>query len=406
MKKSLVLILTCIFSFGYEMDYEQFVSRVEKNSLDLIKNKAQFDANLQNQRADISWNTSYIESDITMGKNNNVFGVESTTLFVLTPRLPWVSAMLKQSLEVKTLQYQKNYDLLKNLAVVGAKRVYFTYLFTKEKYEIYRQREQNFLSQLKIAEAKFKSGSVSRKDYVNFKNSYYDAKASRVQTQKELLSLESTLAKILGIGLSKDGIKILNLDFSYLNKQEAEIKTMTSNSPYLEILALSAKDYGINAKASSYERWDSFSIGAGLQNTTSDTLSQNQASLKLQVPIPLTKKYDHLKKKYLLLQSATLREGEVTKHNIEVQALSYFSQLQIKKDFIDVQRESIDNKKALMEMGKMAYESQKISLFEYLAYQNAYMDALIKMTEAKIEYVQIQTFLEETLGAVLRKENK
>ena len=103
------------------------------------------------------------------------------------------------------------------------------------------------------------------------------------------------------------------------------------------------------------------------------------------------------------MQSAALREGEVTKHNVEMQALSYHKQLQIKREYIDVHKESIDNKKALMEMGKVAYESQKISLFEYLAYQNAYMDALINMTEAKMEYIQTQTFLEETLGVVLGK---
>lgn len=403
MRKLFISVLFLKLVLSYELSFDQFVTSVEKNSIDLIKSKAQFDAGLQDQKANMSWNSSYLESEISLGKNGNTFGVESTTLFMLAPRLPWVVSMLKQSLQVKTLQYQKNYELLKELSIIGAKRIYLSYLLTKEKYAIYQQREQNFLSQLKIAELKFKLGSVSKKDYVNFKNSYYDVKAARVQTQKELMGLESTLAKILGIKLNDREIKVSGLNFTYSFLQEEDIKNLIANSPYLEILALSAKDYGINAKASSYERWDSFQIGAGLQNTTVGNISENQASIRLQLPLPLTKKYDHLKKKYLVLQSATLREGEVTKNNIEVQAQSYFLQLKTKKEFIEVQKESIENKKELVEMGKFAYESQKISLFEYLAYQNAYMDALIKLTEAKMEYVQIQTFLEETLGTAFKE---
>ena len=52
-------------------------------------------------------------------------------------------------------------------------------------------------------------------------------------------------------------------------------------------------------------------------------------------------------------------------------------------------------------MGKIAYESQKISLFEYLAYQNSYMDSLITLADAKLEYVSIQSMLEESLGTMM-----
>ena len=404
MKRALLLILLWNFAGAYELSFAQFVTLVEKNSIDLIKNKAQFDADLQDQRANMSWGVSSVESEVSMGKSaGGGMGVDSSAMFVLSPRLPWVTSMLKQSLQTRTLQYQKNYDLLKNLTIIGAKRVYFSYLLTKEKFEIYKQKERNFFSQLNIAEAKFRSGSVSKRDYVNFKTSYYDAKAARVQTQKQLMDLEAVLAKMLGAGLKDSEVKVLDLQFGYLDIKQEKLKEMIAASPYVEILDLNAKAHGINAKASSYERWDSVSIGAGFQNSTADAISQNQGTIRLQVPIPLTGKYDHLKKKFLVLQSAALREGEVTKHNVEMQALSYHKQLQIKREYIDVHKESIDSKKALMEMGKVAYESQKISLFEYLAYQNAYMDALINMTEAKMEYIQTQTFLEETLGVVLGK---
>ena len=55
-------------------------------------------------------------------------------------------------------------------------------------------------------------------------------------------------------------------------------------------------------------------------------------------------------------------------------------------------------------MGKIAYEAQKISLFEYLAYQNSYMDSLITLADAKLEYVTIQSMLEETLGIMLGEQ--
>ncbi len=403
MRLFFVVLLWLQWIWAYELDFDQFMLHVEKNSLDLLRNKAQFDADLEDRKANASWNTSYVESEVSMGKNAGSFGVESTTLFMLSPRLPWVSSMLSQSLQISTLQYQKSYDLLRNLAVIGAKRIYFSYLFKKEKLEIYTQREQNFFSQLKIAEAKFHSGSVSKKDYANFKSSYYDARASKVQMQKEVMDLEGILAKMLGIGMGKNTIKIRDLKFDYLGFEKNKIMQMAKDSPYISILTLRAKDYGVHAKALSYQRWDSFEIGAGLQNTTKDATSHNQATLKIQLPIPLTTKYGHLKKKYLVLQSAALREEEITKQNIEIEALSYYEQLMMKKEFIDVQKQSIDNKRSLVEMGKVAYESQKISLFEYLAYQNAYMDALIKMAEAKMEYIQTQTLLEETLGVVLRK---
>ena len=385
------------------MDFSQFASQVEKNSVDLIRNRAELDSSLQDYRSSMSWNTSYIESEISMGKphSSGDFQVESTTLLMITPRLPWVTAILKQSLQTKTLQYDKSYRLMKNLAIIEAKRIYFSYTLAEEKYKIYQQREQNFLSQLKIAEAKFKSGSLAKKDYVNFKNSYYEARLLRMQIQQEIVNLRNALLKMLGLSQVDGAIRVSGLDFKFFDIRGLDLETRASQSLLLEILALNAKDNAINAKASSYERWDSFEIGAGLQNTTQGNLSQNFATLRVQVPIPLTRKYDHLKKKYLILQSSYLRQEEVQKRNLKIQALSYGKQLEIKQDFIKLQKENVDNKRSLVDMGKTAYEAQKISLFEYLAYQNAYMDGLIKMIDAKLEYVQVQTLLEESLGMIL-----
>ena len=96
-----------------------------------------------------------------------------------------------------------------------------------------------------------------------------------------------------------------------------------------------------------------------------------------------------------------MREGEITKNNLLVSVDSYLDQLESKKSFIELQQENIQNKKDLVEMGKIAYESQKISLFEYLAYQNSYMDSIITLADAKLEYIGIQSLLEETLGKMI-----
>ncbi len=389
-------------AFSYEMALDEFYKRIEQNSIPLIQNKANFDSALQDYKASMSWETSYVESEISMGKtsSNSAFNIESTTLLMLTPRLPWVTSIMKSSFQTKNIQYQKQYDLLKTLTLIGAKRLYFSYEIMEEKYNIYKQREQIFLSQLKIAEARLKAGSVAKKDYTNFKNSYYEAKLARMETQKQIVNLRASLLKALGLRKYDGVIKVQDLGFEIKYKKE-ELENLSESSPYLEILALSAKDSGINARASSAMLFDSFEIGAGLQNTTQGSLQENLATVRIQVPIPLTTKYSHLKKKYLILQSAALRELEVKKNNLKLEAQSYVRQLEIKREYMDLQNDSVANKKALMDMGKTAYESQKISLFEYLSYQNSYMESLIKRLEAKMDYIDVETLLEEALGVIL-----
>lgn len=406
MLERIFLVLTVPLLFGlmpmgaYEMSRDEFYSRIEQNSIPLIKSKAGFESNLAETRSNISWNASYVESDIDIGKSSGVNTIESTTLLILTPRLPWVVSMLKSSLNIKSVQYKKHYDLLKTLAFIGAKRLYLNYILTKEKYQIYQLREQNFLSQLEIAESRLKSGSIANKDYVNFKNSYYEAKLARTQTQHDIAFLKAELLKSLG--LSGDGdIRVMDMEFGFVPNTPEELSKIWESSPYIEILGLGAQDEAIQARAAGASRWDGFEFGLGLQNISSADTQQNLASFRLQVPIPFTTKYGHLKRKHLILQSAILRELEVKKNNLKVEVLGFAQQLSIQQDYIRLQDESVQNKKSLMDMGKIAYESQKIGLFEYLTYQNSYMDSLIARLQSRLDYVKTQTLLEEALGMIL-----
>ncbi|WP_233712887.1 MULTISPECIES: TolC family protein [unclassified Helicobacter] len=393
---------------------QAFFEAVEQNTINLVKNKAQFDSLIEAQKAMNSWDSPYTE--IETGFAKNAIGrneLEVTALFMLKPKLPWVQTLLHQSLKLQTEQYQKSYELYKNLAFISAKRLYLTYELTKEKYNVAIARENNFLSQLQIAKAKLDAGSMSKKDYISFNNSYLDAKLLKMQTQTQLLDLQRMLHQILGfvdvhtqinqndidaeiLSVAHD-VKVDGMAFGYADVAPDFARESLESSPYISILDLQAKNYQTNAKLANRDRFDTLELGGGLVHAE----SSNGAQLRFSIPLPVTPKNTHLKRKWLALHSGTLREGEITKNNLLVSMDSYLDQLHSKKSFIELQQENIQNKKDLVEMGKIAYEAQKISLFEYLAYQNSYMDSLITLADAKLEYVGIQSLLEETLGSMI-----
>ena len=393
---------------------QAFFEAVEKNTISLVQNKAQFDSLIEAQKAMNSWDSPYAE--IETGFAKNAIGrneLEVTALFMLKPKLPWVQTLLHQSLKLQPEQYQKSYELYKNLAFISAKRLYLTYELTKEKYNVAIAREHNFLSQLQIAKAKLDAGSMSKKDYISFNNSYLDAKLLKMQTQTQLLDLQRMLHQILGFvdvhkQINQDDIdseilsvahdvKVDGIAFGYADVAPDFARESLESSPYISILDLQAKNYQTNAKLANRDRFDTLELGGELVHAE----SSDGAQLRFSIPLPVTPKNTHLKRKWLALHSGTLREGEITKNNLLVSMDSYLDQLHSKKSFIELQQENIQNKKDLVEMGKIAYEAQKISLFEYLAYQNSYMDSLITLADAKLEYVGIQSLLEETLGSMI-----
>ncbi|PAF47714.1 hypothetical protein BKH41_07360 [Helicobacter sp. 12S02232-10] len=405
-------------AFAHEISLSTFVKAVERNSIELIGKKAEYESLLENQRSLIAWDYPYVETDVSMVKNNQGnMAPQTTALLMLIPKLPWVSTMLYQSLHIKTIQYKKSYELSKNLVFIAAKRLYLNYVITKEKYDIYTQRENNYLSQLKIAKDKVDAGSMSKKDYINFRNSYLESKLAKTNVESMLINLEKTLDTLLAIvepnpdnanfSVFLDdahSVKVSGLGFEYVKIEDSGLKQILDHSLYVDIIDLSAKDYQTNAKLANRDRFNTLEVGAGVENANSST----NVSLKFQIPLPLTPKNTHLKRKYMALESGALAQSEVIKRNIRIQTNSYMSQLKNKEKYIEIQKENIQNKKHLMEMGKIAYESQKIGLFEYLIYQNSYMDALIALAEAKLDYVNTTALLEETLGKSLTDigENK
>ncbi len=392
---------------------QEFFKEVETNSMELIGKKADFKSRLNEQRSINSWDFPYIDNETSMVKNfQGIIEAQPRTILMVRPKLPWVSSLLSKSLSIKTIQYDKSYQLNKNLAFIGAKRLYLTYVMTKEKYQVYVQREANFYSQLKIAKEKVKAGSMSEKDYINFKNSYLESKLAKTNVETKLIDLEKMLDTMLAIVEPvKDGahfdtyldhlhdVKVIGLDFEYVRLEPEALKFKLDRSLYVDILDLTAKDYQVNAKLANRDVFNEFEFGIGSESYNSST----NLSVEVRIPLPVTPKNIYQKRKFLDLQSGTLAQNEVMKRNIRINANSYLNQLKTKEAYIETQKEAIANKKRLMEMGRIAYESQKIGLFEYLIYQNSYMDALITLAEAKIEYIDISALLEETLGESLTR---
>ncbi|WRF43497.1 TolC family protein [Helicobacter pylori] len=392
---------------------QEFFKEVETNSMELIGKKADFKSRLNEQRSINAWDFPYIDNETSMVKNfQGIIEAQPRTILMVRPKLPWVSSLLSKSLSIKTIQYDKSYQLNKNLAFIGAKRLYLTYVMTKEKYQVYVQREANFYSQLKIAKEKVKAGSMSEKDYINFKNSYLESKLAKTNVETKLIDLEKMLDTMLAIVEPvKDGVhfdtyldhlhdvKVIGLDFEYVRLEPEALKFKLDRSLYVDILDLTAKDYQVNAKLANRDVFNEFEFGIGSESYNSST----NLSVEVRIPLPVTPKNIYQKRKFLDLQSGTLAQNEVMKRNIRINANSYLNQLKTKEAYIETQKEAIANKKRLMEMGRIAYEAQKIGLFEYLIYQNSYMDALITLAEAKIEYIDISALLEETLGESLTR---
>ncbi|GAA8796791.1 TolC family protein [Helicobacter pylori] len=381
--------------------------------MELIGKKADFKSRLNEQRSINAWDFPYIDNETSMVKNfQGIIEAQPRTILMVRPKLPWVSSLLSKSLSIKTIQYDKSYQLNKNLAFIGAKRLYLTYVMTKEKYQVYVQREANFYSQLKIAKEKVKAGSMSEKDYINFKNSYLESKLAKTNVETKLIDLEKMLDTMLAIvepvkeGVHFDtyldhlhDVKVIGLDFEYVRLEPEALKFKLDRSLYVDILDLTAKDYQVNAKLANRDVFNEFEFGIGSESYNSST----NLSVEVRIPLPVTPKNIYQKRKFLDLQSGTLAQNEVMKRNIRINANSYLNQLKTKEAYIEIQKEAIANKKRLMEMGRIAYEAQKIGLFEYLIYQNSYMDALITLAEAKIEYIDISALLEETLGESLTR---
>lgn len=381
-----------------EMDIDEFIERVEKNSINLAKSRAMARSLFYEGKAIRAWNAGYIDAQVNRAKSPaGGTELENTILLMLTPRLPWVTYTLAQSYQNKILRQEKSYELTKRLALIAAKRLYLDYLVLKEQHQIYTNRYENAKNQLRMSQVQYEAGRISKSQYLFFKSDFLATKVALKTSHTEMLNALNALKVILGITTENSDIDINGLVFKYLHFDRANLEKTLSKNLYLEIVSLDIKDYQYSANIASQSRFDNIEIGGGIKKAE----SSDGVTFQLKIPIPLTTKYDNQKAMYLALQSGSIRESEILKDSLLVNAKSYLEQLAYKKEVIALAKDNENNRAQLSEIARIGYEAGKTSAFEYLSVKNEHLNAMIATTQAKRDYVQTLSMLEETLSSVL-----
>ncbi|MCH5313052.1 MAG: TolC family protein [Helicobacter sp.] len=382
----------------HTINIDEFIARVEKYSINLAKESAMAQALVYEGKANRAWNSSYFEAELNRIKSpSGGSELESTLLLMLTPRLPWVSYTLSQIYKNKILRQEKIYELTRRLALISAKRLYLDYLVLNEQHDIYTTRYENAKDQLKISQSQYEAGRISKSQYLFFKSDFLATKVALRTLHTELINTLNALKVILGITAQDSNISINGLGFEYLNFDNTRLEKALSENLYLDIVSLDIKDYHYNASLASQNRFDAIEIGGGISRAESN----NGVIFKVRIPLPLTTKYGNQKAMYLALQSGAIRESEILKDSLLMNAQSYIDQLESKKEIIALAKDNEDNRAQLSSISRIGYEAGKISAFEYLSVKNEHLDAMVATTQAKRDYVLTLAKLEETLASVL-----
>lgn len=437
----------------YEL--KDILEKIEKNSLEIVNNKANFESMINEGKSALAWEYPYFEGSLG-GANEgslssgatNAWGASFSAMVFVKPKLWWVNPLLRESLQNKGVQYQKNYELIRNLNFIGTKRIYLTYIATKEKYQYYLKREENFLQLLSIAKKRLDGGSISRKDYVSFQSAYIDSTLATIAVRNDLLELQRQLYMILGLKEhefvshfekektttqnteskskkqekiqdlmsisgydleafesssvdsnaqnieNKGDIKINGLEFSYVEMGGNALDSKLKNSLYIDILDAQSKEYQNLAKYEGLNHWGALELGGGLDYS----LNSYNPKVQVSIPLPVTKRQTHLKAKYLSLESGALSKAAITKKQISIKAHAYLNELELQKKYIDIAKNNTEVKSHLAELNRLGYETQQVTLFEYITQANAFVDSQIELVNSQIKYINLVALLEETLG--------
>ncbi|PAF44615.1 TolC family protein [Helicobacter sp. 11S02629-2] len=435
---ALILLLPINFTFAEVLSLSDFKRAIDSNSLELNDNKANYESQINQSKSDLSWQFPYIQATGNTEPSGIGGGTvfTSTTLFMLRPTLPWVNSLLKQALKVKGLEYKEATELVKNIAFINAKKMYLTYMAIKEKYRYDIQREINFLTLLNIAKKKLDAGSISQKDYVNFESAYIAANLISISTKNDLIKAQQDLYVILGlkdaeflesttkkdissiladttsellrlkkvertITNNKNDLMVQGLEINFDDLEKSQVLGMLEKSPYLNILQAQSKGYELLARQAGRDIFPAGDLIVGLGVNT--TGLSTGAAFDVQIPLPITRKQTHLKAKYMVLNQSTIYKSNITKNTLHIKVKSYLEQMDILKHYIEIAKEDIKIKRKLAALTKLAYDAQKSNLFEYITYENAYVDSQIQLVDQKIRYIQTLAFLEETLGQSFTK---
>ena len=414
--------LSSSVALAQNLELRDVVKALELHSLELADNRAQFESLLAEGRSELEWEYPSLATNIGTGRDNGKIGVDWGATLSFRPKLWWVNPLLRDSIASRGLQYKTSQNLILNMSFIAAKRTYLTYMATKEKYKYYLKREENFLRLLSIARKRLKGGSISNKDLVSFEAAYLDSQLATVSVRNDLLELQRTLFSMLGLDkqgylsspkpeasdskaseaearssmlASDDGdIFINDLNFSYLDLDSKTLEDKLNNSPYTEILDLQAKEFQSRGRYEGRNLWDSLEFGAGVNYSA----SYYNPTFQVTVPLPVSRKQSFLKAKYMALESGALTKMDITKKQLAIKAKAYLRELDIQRNYINVAEKNIKVKQDLARLSRLGYESQQVTLFEYITQENAFVDSQIELVNSQIKYIDLVSLLEETIG--------
>ncbi|RDU73187.1 TolC family protein [Helicobacter aurati] len=463
MRNGIFIIIISLPGFAQTLEIQDVIKAIEQNSLELIENKAQFESLLAEGRSNLAWQYPFIEANGETTKTNGEHAGEWSAIVFVKPKFWWVNTLLRTSLDNKNKEYQSMHKLLRNISFIEIKRIYLTYIATKEKYKYHLKREANFLQLLNIARKRLVGGSVSRKDFTNFESAYTDSLLTTIAVRNELLELQKSLFIILGLDkkdfisqveqnsqtlpqptnilstndsndslaqaqseeeagyglttqqlttdhLSQDphsnpiintDIRIANLHFAYIEPDIDLSAEKLQNSLYTEILDLQAKQHQSMSKYEARNHWDTLELGAGVKYS----LSSYNPTLQVSIPLPVTRKQSYLKAKYMSLESGALAKQAITKKQIAIKVKAYIQELALQREYINIAERNTQVKRHLAELNRLGYESQQVTLFEYVTQENAFVDSQIALVNAQIKYIDLVALLEHTLGESFTKIN-
>lgn len=369
--------------------YEDFLEQVYQNSQHLIMQNAMTKSLKAEGQALNSWDSPYVEISPSFARNanSNKLETQAQVLLMLTPKMPWVSEIINESYNTKVIKNIATIQLQKNIIAINTKKAYLLYLAHKEQYEIYKDKESLAKQALSIAQKRFAASRISKVELLRFKSDYSNA-LSLLKAQSLLVNSQLENLKILS-GDSEFS-SIVDLDFYYLPMVDLEYRI--NNSIYNRILKLDALDYEKSAKVISRSRMNSLQIGAGY------TFGQNSIDLKFVIPLPFTSKTHYEQTALLELQSASLRQNEIAKHKIHQSVIAYQAQLKEQEELIALSKQNEQHLGALFETIQKGFDGGVISVFEYLDVKNNYLNSRIQTTQEKINYINLFSLLEESLG--------
>lgn len=393
MKAIKLCFISILAAFGNQLNYDVFIQKVFDRSQNLIMQDAMTRSLDYEGRAMGAWDSPYLEINPSAVRNPNSkkWEPDAQILFMLTPKMPWVSGVIKDSYAIKMQKSSKILELQKNIVEINAKRAYLEYTIYNEQRHIYEDKYLNAQRMYDFSAKKFEQNRISKAELLRFKSDLSNAK-NALDSADSLLNNALTNLRILVDDNSFNYIP----DFEFSTHGTLDLSPYLQHIIYNEILELEASDYEKSAKVLERSVMNSMSFGAGY------SFGAKSIDFRLILPLPITPQASNQKQALLELQSARLKGNAINKNLIEKNAMNLMERALEQEKIIAQAQENEKNNLELFEIIMKGFEEGAINAFEYLNVQNNYLNARIQTTNEKLKYIANFSLLEETLGTPIK----